>query len=216
MALSRVAVAVLLAVLLSLCLGLNTSLAYSGTNPVLIRSSIEVNLNVKGVRQVDFLLTGEQKQLINANTFPLLPITSPGSIRGEASWYCLAGVSACHYAHAGGMYAAAGPALRVGAWRNSQVDVCRRSTCITVTLIDWCGCPNGRVIDLYGDAFAGLASRSIGVITVTVTPHTQQNAAASRSPQPRHDRLPRLSLGGRDDLFQRRMAVRAGIRPTAT
>ena len=87
--------------------------------------------------------------------------------RGEASWYCLTGVSACHKDYSGGMYAAAGPALRVGNWRGRVVTVCQGGDCIRVRLVDWCGCP-GRVIDLYGDAFRRLGSLSSGVIQVIV------------------------------------------------
>ena len=88
--------------------------------------------------------------------------------RGGASWYCLAGVSACHHAYAGGMYAAAGPALRVGDWRGRRVTVCQGGDCVRVTLIDWCGCPGGRVIDLYSDAFRRLEPLSSGTMTVSV------------------------------------------------
>jgi hypothetical protein len=90
------------------------------------------------------------------------------SVRGTATWYCLPGVSACHYQYSGGMYAAAGPALRVGDWRGRRVTVCQGGECIRVRLIDWCGCPNGRVIDLYSDAFRQLEPLSSGTMRVTV------------------------------------------------
>ena len=88
--------------------------------------------------------------------------------RGDATWYCLAGRSSCHYARSGGMYAAAGPALRVGDWRGRKVTVCAGSDCVRVTLIDWCACGDGRVIDLYSDAFRRLASLGTGEIRVAV------------------------------------------------
>ena len=88
--------------------------------------------------------------------------------RGSASWYCLPGRSACHYAYSGGMYAAAGPELRKGDWRGRRVTVCNGGDCIRVTLIDWCGCPGNRVIDLYSDAYRRLAPLSSGTIRVTV------------------------------------------------
>ena len=88
--------------------------------------------------------------------------------RGSASWYCLPGTSACHYAYSGGMYAAAGPELRKGDWRGRRVTVCNGGDCIRVTLIDWCGCPGNRVIDLYSDAYRRLAPLSSGTIPVTV------------------------------------------------
>jgi len=88
------------------------------------------------------------------------------AVRGMASWYCLRGISICPYSHSSGMYAAAGPALRVGDWRGRVIQVCT-SRCINVTLVDWCACPN-RVIDLFGDAFRRLAPLSTGIVPVTV------------------------------------------------
>ena len=91
------------------------------------------------------------------------------SVRGTASWYCQAGVSACHHAYPGGMYAAAGPALRVGSWRGRTVTVCGSGSCVNVKLIDWCACGSGRVIDLYSDAFRQLEPLSSGTVSVRVT-----------------------------------------------
>ena len=88
--------------------------------------------------------------------------------RGSATWYCLQGVSSCHHARSGGMYAAAGAELRKGDWRGRTVTVCAGSDCIRVTLIDWCACAGNRVIDLYGDAFRRLSPLGEGVIPVTV------------------------------------------------
>jgi hypothetical protein len=92
-----------------------------------------------------------------------------GRVSGTATWYCLTGVSACHYAYSGGMYAAAGPGLRVGNWRGRAVRVCGNGRCVTVKLIDWCACPGSRVIDLYSDAFQRLAPLNSGTVQVTVT-----------------------------------------------
>ncbi len=90
-------------------------------------------------------------------------------VSGVASWYCQTGLSACHYAYPGGMYAAAGPALRVGNWRGRTVTVCSGGGCVRVTLVDWCQCYGSRVIDLYSDAFRQLAPLSSGTIPVTVS-----------------------------------------------
>jgi hypothetical protein len=90
-------------------------------------------------------------------------------VGGTASWYCQTGVSACHRDYAGGMYAAAGPALRVGDWRGRHVRVCSGGNCVIVQLIDWCACGSGRVIDLYSDAFRRLTPLSAGTMPVTVT-----------------------------------------------
>jgi rare lipoprotein A (peptidoglycan hydrolase) len=99
------------------------------------------------------------------------PVAAGGSSRvsGEASWYCQTGVSACHHAYPGGMYAAAGPALRVGDWRGRTVSVCGGGGCVAVTLVDWCQCYGTRVIDLYSDAFRQLAPLNSGTIQVTVS-----------------------------------------------
>ena len=86
-----------------------------------------------------------------------------------ASWYCKPGVSACHYQYSGGMYAAAGPALRVGDWRGRTVTVCGSGNCVNVKLMDWCACGSGRVIDLYSDAFSRLAPLSSGTLSVRVS-----------------------------------------------
>ena len=94
----------------------------------------------------------------------------PGRIRarGAATWYCVAGVSACHRDYGGGMYAAAGAELRVGDWRGRKVTVCAGDDCVRVTLIDWCACEGDRVIDLYGDAFRRLAPLGTGIVRVSV------------------------------------------------
>ena len=89
-------------------------------------------------------------------------------VRGQATWYCKTGVSSCHYANSGGMYAAAGAEIRKGDWRGRQVQVCQGGRCIWVTLIDWCACEGSRIIDLYSDAYRKLDPLSGGVITVTV------------------------------------------------
>jgi rare lipoprotein A (peptidoglycan hydrolase) len=88
---------------------------------------------------------------------------------GIASWYCKTGVSACHRSFPGGLYAAAGPALRVGDWRGRAVRVCSSGGCVTVRLIDWCACGGGRVIDLYSDAFSRIGSLSQGTMRVSVS-----------------------------------------------
>jgi len=102
--------------------------------------------------------------------------------KGLATWYCLRGVSACHKGYGNGMYAAAGPSLRHGNWRGSKVKVCTSSRCVTVTLIDWCACGGGRVIDLYSDAFRKLAPLSKGVLNVTVSGAQKKDPSPSPVP----------------------------------
>jgi rare lipoprotein A (peptidoglycan hydrolase) len=97
------------------------------------------------------------------------PTPKPTNRRsGTASWYCLAGSSPCHHAYSGGLYAAAGPALRVGNWRGRTVKVCASGRCVNVKLIDWCQCYGSRIIDLYSDAYRRLAPLSSGTVGVTV------------------------------------------------
>jgi hypothetical protein len=102
---------------------------------------------------------------------PGFQVAGGASVRasGTATWYCKPGVSVCHDAYPGGMYAAAGPKLRVGNWRGRVVRVCGNGRCINVKLIDWCACGGGRVIDLYSDAFRRLAPLSSGTVRVTVS-----------------------------------------------
>jgi rare lipoprotein A (peptidoglycan hydrolase) len=88
---------------------------------------------------------------------------------GSATWYCKTGTSACASGYPGGMYAAAGPELRVGAWRGRVVRVCGGGSCIVVKLIDWCACGGSHVIDLYSDAFRRLSPLSSGALKVTVS-----------------------------------------------
>lgn len=101
---------------------------------------------------------------------PAAPARSAGQrVSGTATWYCQTGVSACHHSYPGGMYAAAGSELRIGAWRGRLVHVCMSGHCIDVRLIDWCACGGARIIDLYSDAFRRLAPLSAGMLHVTVS-----------------------------------------------
>lgn len=89
-------------------------------------------------------------------------------LAGIASWYCRSGYSRCSSGfEAGGAYAAAGPALRaaLGNWRGRLVYV----NGVPTRLIDWCACPGGRLLDLYGSLFARLSSLSAGLLRVSVT-----------------------------------------------
>ena len=104
---------------------------------------------------------------------PISRTTAPSNpthrVSGSASWYCKPGVSSCHVGYSGGLYAAAGPALRVGNWRGRTVSVCGSGNCVNVKLIDSCACGGGRVIDLYSDAFSRLAPVSVGTLSVRVS-----------------------------------------------
>ena len=83
---------------------------------------------------------------------------------GQASWYC------CTRGYFSSSYvAAAGPALRVGAWRGRYVWVSADTRRIRVRLVDYCSCSWLRVIDLHPGAFRALAPLSAGVVRVRVT-----------------------------------------------
>lgn len=102
------------------------------------------------------------------------PSAAPGatrSVTGLASWYCRVGVSACTRGYpASGLYAAAGPALRVGNWRGRWVTVTANGRSVRARLSDWCACPGGRVIDLYASIVNALGlSLSRGIYTVRVS-----------------------------------------------
>lgn len=84
-----------------------------------------------------------------------------GHVRsGMASWYTDPRKS--------GLYAAAGPPLRVGDWRGRLVTVTANGHSFLVRLSDWCACRD-RVIDLSPEAFARLSDLSRGLVVVRVT-----------------------------------------------
>ncbi len=92
---------------------------------------------------------------------------------GTASWYCGHG-SACTRGYPGGLFAAAGPALRTGDWRGRVVVVSAGGRSVAVRLVDWCQCHKGtareRVLDLYSDVWDRLGvPLSRGLVKVVVT-----------------------------------------------
>ena len=82
--------------------------------------------------------TGPRVGISTTGVVERLPDTAT-SVTGTASWYCGAG-SRCTRGYPGGLYAAAGPALRVGDWRGRRVTVCSGGRCVNVKLIDFCAC----------------------------------------------------------------------------
>ena len=111
-------------------------------------------------------------------------MTQPGGqklLSGLASWYCGNGSACtrgyppytCNADDGWRCYAAAGPRIRaaLGEWRGKRVWVTANGASVQLTLIDWCGCPNGRVLDLYSDVFAQLARNGLsqGIVEVNVT-----------------------------------------------
>lgn len=86
----------------------------------------------------------------------------PAARRGIASWYD----------NGPGLYAAAGPALRTGNWREEELTVCTSTACVQVQITDWCQCYKGtateRLIDLSPEAFQRLGPLSLGLLKVSV------------------------------------------------
>jgi hypothetical protein len=110
----------------------------------------------------------EAESLVKATPRPTPPPNPTHSVNGRAAWYCNNG-SGCPAGYSGGLYAAAGPALRVGNWRGRVVSVCGNGNCINVKLVDWCACGGARVIDLFSDAFSRLAPLGAGTVAVKVS-----------------------------------------------
>jgi hypothetical protein len=100
-----------------------------------------------------------QPKRVVAGQAPVVGVLTGHRLTGPASWYC------CTRGHAAGEFvAAAGPALRVGAWRGRVV----RVNGLRVRLVDFCRCPFGRVIDLHPGVFRSLAPLSRGIVRVSV------------------------------------------------
>jgi|SoiMethySBSTD1v2_1073268.scaffolds.fasta_scaffold73246_4 rare lipoprotein A (RlpA)-like double-psi beta-barrel protein len=99
---------------------------------------------------------------------PTPPPNPSHSASGRAAWYCNNG-SGCPAGYSGGLYAAAGAALRVGNWRGRVVTVCGNGNCVNVKLVDWCACGGARIIDLFGAAYGRLAPLSTGTVAVKVS-----------------------------------------------
>ena len=111
---------------------------------------------------------GVSEPSIAATTVTPAPSASSGSgsmaagLRGVASWWN-------SWGH--GLYAAAGPALRVGHWLGETVTVCSTDTgkCIPVPITTSCQCYGSRLIDLSLDTIYALGlSPSRGVFRVQV------------------------------------------------
>lgn len=91
-------------------------------------------------------------------------VTAAPAAQGFATWY--------DDPNRDGLYAAAGPALRVGDWRGDTVRVSAGGRSVTVRLVDFCACGDrhgtATVIDLSSAAFRRLAPLSQGLVRVTV------------------------------------------------
>lgn len=100
-----------------------------------------------------------------------MPAGRTTRLSGSASWYCLPGRSACTTGYPSpGAYAAAGPEIRaaLGNWRGRTVIVSTGRVSVRVRLIDFCACPDGRLLDLYASLYGQLDSLSSGLLDVAV------------------------------------------------
>ena len=88
-------------------------------------------------------------------------------ISGKATWYCLSGRSVCTRGYSDSdMVAAIDTSL--GFDKGDRVLVTHRGRSIEVTIVDVCGCPGDRLIDLTHGAFRRLANPDLGWIPVTL------------------------------------------------
>jgi rare lipoprotein A (peptidoglycan hydrolase) len=88
-------------------------------------------------------------------------------ISGKATWYCLSGRSVCTRGYSDSdMVAAIDTSL--GFDKGDRVLVTHGGRSIVVTIVDVCGCPGDRLIDLTHGAFRRLANPDLGWIPVTL------------------------------------------------
>lgn len=88
-------------------------------------------------------------------------------ISGLATWYCLSGSSVCTRGYGQDDLVAAID-TDLGFVKGDRITVRYREAEVTVTVVDVCGCPGDRLIDLTSGAFARLAPLDLGVIPVTI------------------------------------------------
>ena len=80
------------------------------------------------------------------------------SVKGIATWFCRPPISGCTAGYqSSGMFAAAGPGLRIGNWRGRLVTVTIAGRHVQVRLIDWCQCGGVHLIDLFSSVLDRLA-----------------------------------------------------------
>lgn len=92
---------------------------------------------------------------------------SGAPLRGTATWYCGSG-SPCTRGYQPGDLVAAIDRKDAPYRKGDRVVVSHRGRSVTVTIVDVCGCPGRRVIDLSAEAFSRLAPLGIGVIAVSI------------------------------------------------
>jgi hypothetical protein len=97
------------------------------------------------------------------------PVTEPPALDGGIASWCAPTPTQCQR-WGGQAKLGAVHSFRWGD-RPYRVRVCRQvgpAACVTVTVVSYCGCPDGRAIDLSPYAFGKLAPLSRGLVAVTV------------------------------------------------
>lgn len=87
--------------------------------------------------------------------------------RGLATWFCLSGSSACTAGYDQADLVAAID-TDLGFAKGDRIRVRFGDRSVVVTVVDICGCPGDRLVDLTSGAFRELANLDVGVIPVTV------------------------------------------------
>lgn len=95
------------------------------------------------------------------------PAGAPRRVSGTATWYCLSGSSACTRGYGQSDLVGAIDS-DLGFRKGDRVVVRYGARSVTVEIVDVCGCPGERLIDLTSGAFARLADLGLGVIPVTL------------------------------------------------
>ena len=88
-------------------------------------------------------------------------------ISGRATWYCLSGRSVCTRGYRDSdMVAAIDTDL--GFEKGDRIEVRHRDRAIVVEVVDVCGCPGDRLVDLTHGAFSRLGDPALGWLPVTL------------------------------------------------
>jgi hypothetical protein len=112
--------------------------------------------------------------IILSLTLALASLSPHPAVRGASSTWAVAGGATWYDWRPG--EAAAGPLLRdmLGDWRGRLVRVSVKGKSVVVRLTDWCACGprhgTPTLIDLDVRSFEALAPRSVGVLSVIVSP----------------------------------------------
>lgn len=119
-------------------------------------------------------MSGSRRPLRSGNVIALLVLvlafTSP-TVEGSATHYCLPGQEGtqnCTVGYGPDDFVAAIDRKDSEFRKGDRVLVTHGDESVTVTIVDTCGCPGRRVIDLTSGAFRKLAPLGEGVIDVTL------------------------------------------------